>query len=115
MPFLRRLRLRLRPPATIEGRWRGLNAGGQPKSESYDLKKFHVGDMIIGRIKRVEPYGLFIDIDQTGMVKKKTIAARRSQVKMIILPEANRKDFDELAENVKEVLDGNKRNVEAIF
>ncbi|CAH8272564.1 unnamed protein product [Arabidopsis lyrata] len=27
---------------------------------------------------------------------------------MFIFPEANRKDFDELAENVKEVLDGNK-------
>lgn len=46
-----------------------VNAGGQPKSESYDLKKFHVGDMISGKIKRVEPYGLFIAIDQTGMVK----------------------------------------------
>ncbi|KAL0858028.1 hypothetical protein Bca101_063182 [Brassica carinata] len=40
-----------------------------------------------------------------GGVKEKTIAARRSQVKMIIFPEANRKDFDELPENVKEGLD----------
>ncbi|EFH50735.1 predicted protein, partial [Arabidopsis lyrata subsp. lyrata] len=92
-----------------------VNAGGQPKSESYDLKKFHVRDMIIGRIKRVEPYGLFIDIDQTGMVKEKTIAARWSQVKMFIFPEANRKDFDELAENVKEVLDGNKGYMMLIY
>ena len=38
-------------------------------------------------------------------VKEKTIAARRSQVKTIIFPEANRRDFDELAENVKEGLD----------
>lgn len=45
------------------------NAGGPPKSESYDLKQFHVGDIISGRIKRVEAYGLFIEIDQTGMVK----------------------------------------------
>ncbi|CAL9220483.1 unnamed protein product [Arabidopsis halleri] len=52
----------------IEVTLKTANAGGQPKSESYDLKKFHVGDMISGRIKRVEPYGLFIDIDQTGMV-----------------------------------------------
>ncbi|KAH0904854.1 hypothetical protein HID58_044357 [Brassica napus] len=44
------------------------NAGGPPKSESYDLKQFHVGDIISGRIKRVEAYGLFIEIDQTGMV-----------------------------------------------
>uniref|UniRef100_M4FGM6 Lon protease homolog, mitochondrial n=1 Tax=Brassica campestris TaxID=3711 RepID=M4FGM6_BRACM len=40
-----------------------------------------------------------------GGVKEKTIAARRCQVKMIIFPEANRKDFDELPENVKEGLD----------
>lgn len=38
-------------------------------------------------------------------VKEKTIAARRSGVKTIIFPEANRRDFDELAENVKEGLD----------
>jgi len=37
-------------------------------------------------------------------VKEKTIAARRSQIKTIIFPEANRRDFDELAENVKEGL-----------
>ncbi|XP_004302240.1 PREDICTED: lon protease homolog 1, mitochondrial [Fragaria vesca subsp. vesca] len=40
-----------------------------------------------------------------GGVKEKTIAARRSGVKTIIFPEANRKDFDELAANVKEGLD----------
>ncbi|KFK26447.1 hypothetical protein AALP_AA8G249700 [Arabis alpina] len=40
-----------------------------------------------------------------GGVKEKTIAARRSQVKTIVFPEANRRDFDELAENVKEGLD----------
>ncbi|KAL1212769.1 Lon protease-like protein [Cardamine amara subsp. amara] len=40
-----------------------------------------------------------------GGVKEKTIAARRSQIKTIIFPEANRRDFDELAENVKEGLE----------
>ncbi|KAL6142534.1 hypothetical protein ACLB2K_060814 [Fragaria x ananassa] len=40
-----------------------------------------------------------------GGVKEKTIAARRSGVKTIIFPEANMKDFDELAANVKEGLD----------
>ena len=45
---------------------------------------------------------VYLNISQ---VKEKTIAARRSQVKMIIFPEANRKDFDELPENVKEGLD----------
>ncbi|OAY43962.1 lon protease homolog 1, mitochondrial [Manihot esculenta] len=40
-----------------------------------------------------------------GGVKEKTIAARRSEVKTIIFPSANRRDFDELATNVKEGLD----------
>ncbi|KAF3454122.1 hypothetical protein FNV43_RR04569 [Rhamnella rubrinervis] len=40
-----------------------------------------------------------------GGVKEKTIAARRSGVKTIIFPSANRRDFDELAANVKEGLD----------
>lgn len=38
-------------------------------------------------------------------VKEKTIAARRSNVKTIIFPSANRRDFDELAANVKEGLE----------
>ncbi|KMZ68424.1 hypothetical protein ZOSMA_23G00790 [Zostera marina] len=37
-----------------------------------------------------------------GGVKEKTIAARRSGVKTIIFPSANKKDFDELADNIKE-------------
>uniref|UniRef100_A0A5B7ADI8 Lon protease homolog, mitochondrial n=1 Tax=Davidia involucrata TaxID=16924 RepID=A0A5B7ADI8_DAVIN len=40
-----------------------------------------------------------------GGVKEKTIAARRSDVKTIIFPSANRRDFDELANNVKEGLE----------
>ncbi|KAL5565910.1 hypothetical protein UlMin_029074 [Ulmus minor] len=40
-----------------------------------------------------------------GGVKEKTIAARRSEVKTIIFPSANRRDFDELADNVKEGID----------
>lgn len=40
-----------------------------------------------------------------GGVKEKTIAARRSGVKTIVFPSANRRDFDELAANVKEGLD----------
>lgn len=37
-------------------------------------------------------------------MKEKTIAARRSGVKTIIFPLANKRDFDELAPNVKEGL-----------
>ncbi|KAF5746704.1 lon protease 1 mitochondrial-like [Tripterygium wilfordii] len=40
-----------------------------------------------------------------GGLKEKTIAARRSDVKTIIFPSANRRDFDELSPNVKEGLD----------
>uniref|UniRef100_A0A0D9X360 Lon protease homolog, mitochondrial n=1 Tax=Leersia perrieri TaxID=77586 RepID=A0A0D9X360_9ORYZ len=40
-----------------------------------------------------------------GGVKEKTIAARRSAVKTIIFPAANKRDFDELAANVKEGLE----------
>ncbi|KAH6757966.1 lon protease 1 [Perilla frutescens var. hirtella] len=36
-----------------------------------------------------------------GGVKEKTIAARRSEVKTMVFPSANRRDFDELAANVK--------------
>ncbi|GLT77780.1 hypothetical protein SLA2020_493380 [Shorea laevis] len=38
-------------------------------------------------------------------LRRKTIAARRSDVRTIIFPSANRRDFDELAANVKEGLD----------
>ncbi|MCI03197.1 LON protease mitochondrial-like, partial [Trifolium medium] len=45
------------------------------------------------------------DLAMTGEVKEKTIAARRSEVKTLIFPSANKRDFDELAPNVKEGLD----------
>ncbi|KAK7278792.1 hypothetical protein RJT34_23828 [Clitoria ternatea] len=38
------------------------------KSKILDLSKFHVGEVISGRIKRVESFGLFITIDNTNMV-----------------------------------------------
>jgi len=38
-------------------------------------------------------------------VKEKTIAARRSAIKTLIFPSANKRDFDELASNVKEGLE----------
>lgn len=40
-----------------------------------------------------------------SQLKEKTMAARRSQVKVIIFPEANRRDFEGLEESVKEGLD----------
>ena len=38
-------------------------------------------------------------------VKEKTIAARRNGVKIIIFPSANKKDFEELPQHVREGLD----------
>ena len=40
-----------------------------------------------------------------SQLKEKTMAARRSQVKVIIFPEANRRDFEDLEESFKEGLD----------
>ncbi|XP_057835797.2 lon protease homolog 1, mitochondrial isoform X2 [Cryptomeria japonica] len=40
-----------------------------------------------------------------GGVKEKTIAAKRSEIKCIIFPAANKRDYDELAANVKEGLE----------
>lgn len=37
-----------------------------------------------------------------GGVKEKTIAAKRSGVELVILPEGNRKDWEELADHIKE-------------
>lgn len=39
------------------------------KSENSDLSHLHVGEIISGRIKRVESYGLFIAIDHTNLVR----------------------------------------------
>lgn len=44
------------------------SGSSRSKSEIIDLSKFHVGDVISGRIKRVESFGLFIAIDNTDMV-----------------------------------------------
>ncbi|VDQ08791.1 unnamed protein product [Trichobilharzia regenti] len=40
-----------------------------------------------------------------GGIKEKIIAAKRGGIKTIILPEANRKDFDDLASFIKEDLE----------
>nr|XP_015898902.2 rRNA biogenesis protein RRP5 isoform X1 [Ziziphus jujuba var. spinosa] len=43
-------------------------ATSAPKSEIDNLSSLHVGDVISGRIKRVESYGLFITINNTDLV-----------------------------------------------
>lgn len=42
--------------------------GKDPKDQLSDLRKLRVGHLISGTIKRIEPYGLFITIDQTSVV-----------------------------------------------
>lgn len=39
-----------------------------PKSEINDLRTLHIGEIIAGRIKRIESFGLFITIDDTNLV-----------------------------------------------
>lgn len=39
-----------------------------PKSNASQLNQIMVGDIIHGKVKRVESYGLFISIDQTNVV-----------------------------------------------
>jgi len=60
----------------------------QPMSSVYETRK----------------YRLFTE-KRLFQVKEKTIAARRSAIKTLIFPSANKRDFDELASNVKEGLE----------
>lgn len=57
-PLSNRVELTLKTPIATSG----------PKSDAYSLNSIIVGDIISGRIKRVESYGLFISIDQTNVV-----------------------------------------------
>lgn len=66
--------------------------------------------MISGKAPR-KNLGMTGELSLTGQVlpigglKEKTIAARRSGLKVLIFPEGNRKDFEELPEHLKEGLD----------
>ncbi|KAK6244021.1 hypothetical protein QUC31_010430 [Theobroma cacao] len=44
------------------------NTNGTSKSEINDFSSLHVGDIVSGRIRRVESYGLFVTLDHTNMV-----------------------------------------------
>ncbi|KAE9590105.1 putative ribosomal protein S1 [Lupinus albus] len=44
------------------------SGSSKSKSVNIDFSKFHIGDVISGRIKRVESFGLFVAIDNTDMV-----------------------------------------------
>lgn len=53
----------------VEVTLKTLNSSNAPKSEMNDLSSLHVGNIVSGRIKRVESYGLFITIDRTTLVR----------------------------------------------
>lgn len=52
----------------VEVTLRTSSAGSASKSDKDALSNLTVGDVITGRVKRVEPYGLFILVDHTNMV-----------------------------------------------
>ncbi|XP_044501490.1 rRNA biogenesis protein RRP5 [Mangifera indica] len=52
----------------VEVTLKTLNSSNATKSEMNDLSSLHVGDVVHGRVKRVETYGLFITIDRTTLV-----------------------------------------------
>lgn len=55
----------------VEVSLKTLGASRARKSETNDLRTLHMGDIISGRIKRIESYGLFITIDNTNLVRNK--------------------------------------------
>ncbi|XP_042480100.1 rRNA biogenesis protein RRP5 isoform X1 [Macadamia integrifolia] len=52
----------------VEVTLKSATSSGASKSGLVDLSSLHVGDVISGRIRRVETYGLFIIIDNTNVV-----------------------------------------------
>lgn len=54
----------------VEVTLRTSSAIGAPKSGTNHLNQIIVGDIIHGKIKRVESYGLFISIDHTNVVSE---------------------------------------------
>ncbi|CAK9319362.1 unnamed protein product [Citrullus colocynthis] len=52
----------------VEVTLKSVTEGGALRENNNDLRSFSAGDMISGRIKRVESFGLFISIDNTDVV-----------------------------------------------
>ncbi|KAL8246480.1 hypothetical protein R6Q59_007696 [Mikania micrantha] len=51
----------------IEVSLRKTSGSKEPKADVGDFSSLHVGDIVSGRVKRIESYGLFITIDQTKL------------------------------------------------
>lgn len=54
----------------VEVTLKSLSASSLPQSARNNLDSLNVGDIISGRVKRVESYGLFITIDNTNVVNE---------------------------------------------
>ncbi|KAI3794742.1 hypothetical protein L1987_37379 [Smallanthus sonchifolius] len=52
----------------IEVSLRKTSGSKEPKADVGDFSSLHVGDIVSGRVKRIESFGLFITIDQTKSV-----------------------------------------------
>jgi ATP-dependent Lon protease len=61
-----------------------------------------LGRPVINRLGMTGELTLTGHVLPIGGVKEKTIAARRAGLKMLIFPEENRKDFEELPDYLKE-------------
>ena len=70
---------------------RGQATGSQPLPQVLELAASKVADSTA--------------FDHVGGVKEKTIAAQRAGIKRIIFPKANRRDYDDLAENLRDGLE----------
>jgi rRNA biogenesis protein RRP5 len=57
----------------VEVTLKTLSASSAPKSELNALRTLHIRDIISGRIKRIESYGLFITIEDTNLVRNKLL------------------------------------------
>lgn len=66
----------------VEVTLKTLGSSSSSKSEIDALRTLRIGNIMSGRIKRVEAYGLFITIDDTSLVRNKLF--NRSLVKMYL-------------------------------
>lgn len=60
----------------VEVTLKSLSASSLSQSAKNNLDSLQVGDIISGRVKRLESYGIFITIDNTNVVKDENHQAK---------------------------------------